>query len=162
ARFKDAPALVAALDALDELGPMSKTSLPAVGGEQQLLSVLMAMPPAGLPSTIASGDPTITLRLNKSDLHELEGHGARVEVLADGPLVAALVHTGSAATDQATRAAQCAMRIKARWPDARVALGTGSGLHHDRGTAGEVFDRAATLLRDHAGGPGSDRILIDE
>src|SRR5262249_1032217 len=37
-----------------------------------------------------------------------------------------------------------------------------SGLLHERATVGEAFDRAATLLRDHAGGPGSDRILIDE
>jgi hypothetical protein len=161
-RFKDAPALVAALDALDELGPMARTSPPAFGGEQQLLSVLMATPPTGSPSTTASCDATITLHLDKRDLLELEGHGAKIEVLADGSLVATLVHTGSAATDQATRAAQCAMQIKARWPEARVALGTGSGLLHDRGTAGEVFDRAAALLRDHAGGPGSDRIMIDE
>src|SRR5262249_50909711 len=107
-------------------------------------------------------DATSTLPLDKSDLHELEDHGARVEVLADGSLVATLVHTGSAATDQAARAAQCAMRIKARWPEATIALGTGSGLLHDRAVVGEAFDRAAALLRAHATGPGSDRILIDE
>src|SRR5262249_20773516 len=105
---------------------------------------------------------TITLWFNKSDLHELEDHGARVEVLADGSLVATFVHRGSAATDQATRAAQYAMRIAARRPEARLALSTGSGLYHDRGRVGEVFDRAAALLRDHAGEPTSDRILIDE
>jgi hypothetical protein len=161
-RFKDASALVAALDALDELGPLARTSPPAAFGEQQLLSVLMATPPAGSPATTVSGDATITLHLEKRDLRELEAHGAKVEVLADGSLVATLLHTGAAATDQVARAAQCAMRIKARWPEARVALGTGSGLLHDRGTAGEAFDRAAALLRDHAGGPGSDRIMIDE
>src|SRR5262249_14267235 len=119
-----------------------------------LLSVLMATPPTGSPSTPVFGD--------KSDLRELEDHGATIEVLADGSLVATLVHTGSAATDQATRAAQCAIWLKPRWPEARVALGTGSGLLHDRGMAGEVFDHAAALLRDHAGRPGSDRIMIDE
>jgi hypothetical protein len=46
--------------------------------------------------------------------------------------------------------------------EARVALGTGSGLLHDRSTAGQAFDRAAALLRDHAGEPGTDRIMIDE
>src|SRR5262249_6452169 len=108
-------------------------------------------------------DATVTLRLDERDLRELEGYGAKIEVLADGSLVATLLHTGAAATDQAVRAAQCAMRIKARWPAATIALGTGSGLLHDRATTvGEAFDRAAALLRDHAGGPGSDRIIIDE
>jgi hypothetical protein len=160
-RFQDASALLAALDALDELGPLAKPSPSALGGEQQLLSVLMAAPPADSPATTISGDATITLHLDKRDLRELEGYGAKVEVLADGSLVAMFLHTGSAATDQAARAAQCAMRIKARWPEAMVALGTGSGLH-DRSMAGEAFDRAAALLRDHAGGPGSDRIMLDE
>jgi hypothetical protein len=115
-RFQDAPALLAALDALDELRPLPTTSPPALGGEQQLLSVLMATPPAGLPATTVSGDATITVPLDKRALRELEGYGAKIGVLADGSLVATLLHTGSAATDQATRAAQCAMRIKARWP----------------------------------------------
>jgi tetratricopeptide (TPR) repeat protein len=161
-RFKDASALLAALDALDALGPLARTSPPAAFGEQQLLSVLMATPPAGLPATTVEGDATITLQLDERDLRELEAYGAKVEVLADGSLVATLLHTGSAATDQAARAAQCAMLIKARWPEARVALGTGSGLLHDRSMAGAAFDHVAALLRDHAGGPGSDRIMIDE
>jgi hypothetical protein len=160
-RLPDASALVAALDALDELAPMAKTSPPAASGERQLLSVLMATPPACSPSTAVSGD-TIRSQLDEHDLRELEGYGAKIEVLADGSLVATLLHTGSAATDQATRAAQCAMRIKARWPEATIALGTGSGLYHDRSVVGEAFDRAAALLRDHAGGLGSDRIMIDE
>jgi hypothetical protein len=122
----------------------------------------MAMPPSGAPATTASGDTTVPLPLDDRDLRELEGCGARIELLADGSLVATLLHTGAAAIDQATRAAQCAMRIKARWPEARVALGTGSGLLHGRGKAGEAFDRAAALLRDYAGGPGPSRIMIDE
>jgi hypothetical protein len=122
----------------------------------------MAAPPAGSSATTVSGDATITLHLDKRDLRELEGYGAKVEVLADGSLVATLLHTGAAATDQAARAAQCAMWIKARWPEAAIALGTGSGQLHNRSMAGQAFDRAATLLRDHVGGPGSDRIMIDE
>ncbi|HEY8086663.1 MAG TPA: protein kinase, partial [Polyangiaceae bacterium] len=161
-RFKNASALLAALDALGELGPPAKSSPSALGGEQQLLSVLMAMPPSGSPATTVSGDTTVTLPLDASDLEELEGYGAKIELLADGSLVATLLHTGAAAIDQATRAAQCAMRIKARWPEATIALGTGSGLLRDRGRAGEAFDRAAALLRDHAGGPGPSRIMIDE
>jgi hypothetical protein len=161
-RFKDAPALLAALDALDELRPLTRASRPAAGAEQQLLSVLMATPPASSPATTVPGDATISLQPDERDLRELERYGAKVEVLADGSLVATLLHTGSAVTDQATRAAQCAMWLKARWPEAMVALGTGSGLLHHRSMAGEAFDRTAALLRDHAGRPGSDRIMIDE
>jgi len=157
-RFKNASTLLAALDALDELGPQALPSPSALGGEPQLLSVLMAMPPA----TTVSGDTPVTLPLDDRDLQELEGYGAKIELLADGSLVATLLHTGAAAIDQATRAAQCAMRLKARWPEATIALGTGSGRLHGRGKAGEAFDRAAALLRDHAGGPGPSRIMIDE
>src|SRR5262249_54315127 len=146
-RLPDASALLAALDALDELRPLVRTLPPALGGEQQLLSVLMATSPTGSSSTTVSCDATGTLPLDKRDLRELEGYGAKIEVLAGGSLVATLRHTGAAATDQATRAAQCAMRIKARWPEATIALGTGAGLlHDDRAMAGEAFDRAAALL----------------
>src|SRR5262249_6898103 len=93
---------------------------------------------------------------------ELEGHGASLEVLADGSVVVMLLYTGAAVTDQATRAARCAMRFKARWPDATIALGTGSGLYHDRARVGEAIDRAPARWREHAGKPESDRILIDE
>src|SRR5262249_9103527 len=142
-RLKDAAALLAALDALGELRPIA-TPPPVLSGEQQLLSVLMATPPSGL-SPAASDDATRTLRFDARELRELEDHGARLEVLADGSLVVTLLHTGVAATDQATRAAQCAMLIKSRWPEARVALGTGAGLRHDRTVAGEAFDRTAAL-----------------
>jgi serine/threonine protein kinase/tetratricopeptide (TPR) repeat protein len=157
-RFKDASALIAALDALDEVRPMPNAPPPAASGEQQLLSVLMATPPAAPPSS----DSTITLPFDGHDLRDLEDGGARFEVLADGSIVATLLHKGSAATDQAAEAARCAMRIKARWPGATIALGTGSGLLHDRAVAGEAFDRAAALLRGHAGQAGSDRIMVDE
>ena len=122
----------------------------------------MATHAAGSSGATASHDTTVTLPLDEHDLRELEACGAKIEVLADGSLVATLLHTSAAATDQAARAARCAMRIKARWPGATIALGTGSGLLHERAGAGPAFDRARALLRDHAGGPGSDRIMIDE
>src|SRR5262249_45165262 len=112
--------------------------------------------------TSASIDATVIMEPSLFELRrELEDLGARVEVLADG-LVAMLLHTGDAATDHAMWAARCAMLIKDRWPSATIALGTGSGLLHGRAMAGEAFDRAAALLRDHASGPGSNRIMLDE
>jgi hypothetical protein len=166
-RFEDAAALVAALDtlgALGELRPAAASRPPNAGGEQQLLSILMVAPPAAprsetvsLEATTATAVPAL-VELQR----ELEGHGARLEVLADGSLVATLLHTGAEVTDQATRAARCAMLLQARWPEATVALGTGRGLLHQHAITGEAFDRTAALLRDHACGSGARQVVIDE
>src|SRR5262249_20748407 len=93
---------------------------------------------------------------------ELADLGARLTVLADGSIVATLRHTRGAATDHAAQAARCALLIKTRLPKARVALATGRGFADERASAGEVFDRAAALLRDHTGEPVSEQIVLDD
>ncbi|NUQ78751.1 MAG: protein kinase [Polyangiaceae bacterium] len=182
-RYKDAAALLTALDSLDEITPGAVRPSPIAGGEQQLLCIVMATTPASA-SLIMAGDsplkqsrphpahPISTLPVSLSTTiaapalaslrRELEGLGANLEVLAEGSLVVTLRNTGAAVTDQATRAARCAILIKAHWPEALIALGTGLGLRHDRAMTGEAFDRAAALLRHHSDEFGSDRILIDE
>src|SRR5262249_28688461 len=140
--------VLAALDALDEARPSTTPSVPGVSSEQQLLSVLMA--------TAIEDDP-------RGDLHrELAGLGARLEVLSDGSRGARPRQRRGAARDQAAQAARCALLIKPRFPGAGVALGTGGGLADERASAGEVFDRAAALLRDHTREPVPSQILLDD
>jgi hypothetical protein len=168
ARLPDARAVLEALDALDCLAlsdtfssgdeaPHSRL----VDAEQHLVSVLMATPLSGA----VPGSPASTIvDMQLAELHrELTVLGAKLELLADGSLVATLSRGRGAATDQAAQAAQCALLIKARWPEATIALSTGRGLLQERLPIGEVLDRAAALLRDRpASESPSGLILLDE
>jgi tetratricopeptide (TPR) repeat protein len=75
-----------------------------------------------------------------------EAFGARLHALADGTLVITLSGRG-AATDQAARAARCALALRSAQPAARVVLCTGRCEVGARVPTGEVIDRAARLSR---------------
>ena len=84
-------------------------------------------------------------------------HGARVEALADGSIVAVL--PGSRVpTEQAARAARCALAMRAALPGVPMVLATGRGVVDGDLPVGEVIDRAARAL---AGAPG-DAVRLDE
>jgi serine/threonine protein kinase/tetratricopeptide (TPR) repeat protein len=167
-RLPDARSVLQALEELEGMeldvtqqGVDPAPRAPIDRAEQQLISVLIALPPvdkasASRASTISS-EPLINLRRDFAKL------GARLEALADGSLVATLSHTRGAATDQATQAARCALLLKARWPGATIVLSTGRGLLQEHLPVGDVLDRAAALLRDRpATAPASEQILLDE
>jgi hypothetical protein len=179
-RLPDATALLAALDALDEalarpLAPTLEmpgaittleTSAPiecVADTEQHLVSVLVATS-EGRSDELTASDAVPGMQL--AEIRELARvlmtYGAHVELLADGSLVATLVDARGAATDQATQAARCALLIKARWPEAAIALCTGRGRLRERLPIGEVLDRAMLLLHDRAGAPPSEQILLDD
>ena len=82
--------------------------------------------------------------------------GAGAEVLVDGSLV--VVFEGSAAVDQAARAARAALTLKSR-VDAplRIAIATGRGEITGAIPFGEVVDRACALL-DAPEAPGGVRV----
>lgn len=160
-RCADAAALLSAIDSMHDLRLSPAPARPG-GGEQQLLSVLLALPPPGVDIQPGALSATLAYQDIQALHAELSQHGARPEVLADGSLVVVLRHTGGVATDQAAEAARCALLIKARWPAAVIALGTGRGLASERSAAGEVLDRAAALLREPVAAPGSGRISLDE
>jgi hypothetical protein len=161
-RLPDARAVLAALDALDDVTPETGPPLLRQSGEQQLLSVLMALPPDGAGEPHGAEDSTLSGDQLMQLQRELAEQGARLEVLADGSLVATVLHGRGAATDEAARAARCALSIKTRWPHAMIALGTGRGREGERTPVGEVFDRAAALLREHGRSSPSEQILLDE
>ena len=151
----DMPLAIATLDMSASLERPADT-------EQHLISVLIATseaPSGELP--VSDTAPRLHLVEVQGLARALEAYGAHVELLADGSLVATLVDARGTATDQAAQAARCALLIKARWPEAVIALCTGRGLR-ERLPIGEVLDRAMLLLRDRAGAHPSEQILLDE
>jgi len=118
-------------------------------GEQRLLCVVIArllprgdVPVSGDGATLAVDD--VGTRLFA--LREIAAaFGGRLEPIADGSLVVPLEGTG-AATDQASRAARCALRMHAIVPEAAMALATGRADASARLPVGEVIDRASRLL----------------
>jgi tetratricopeptide (TPR) repeat protein len=79
------------------------------------------------------------------------GHRGRCDVLADGSVVITLLGEG-AATDQAARAARCALAIRELVPAAPMALAIGRGVVGD--PLGDLIDRATGMVR----GPGEVRV----
>ena len=129
--------------------PASVTQPRLTGGERRLFSVLFvgdayrAREAAATAETLAAGEIT-------AGFVELTGvaeaYGFKLEALADGSIVGWLSGSG-AATDQAARAARCAIAIQARAPEVPIALATGRGVVGRRSPAGEVIARGAELLR---------------
>jgi tetratricopeptide (TPR) repeat protein len=147
-------AVLQALDALpaveDDAIPPPTSLMPGraiTGGERRLVSVVMAMVPEPVvdPSsapTIASGAPSA----RRTDVHAvLQSHGAEVEQLAMG-VVVATIRAAAGATDQALAAARCALALRALLPSSAMAVATGLGEVETRIPVGEAIDRATKLL----------------
>jgi tetratricopeptide (TPR) repeat protein len=109
------------------------------GGEQRLLSVILADAPGGAGAF----------------RDEVERYGGELTVLADGTRLITLSGRGGS-TEQVARAASCAMAMREALPVARVVLATGRVQTTGRGLVGPVIDRAASLLS--AAGRGGVRI----
>jgi hypothetical protein len=151
-RPADAHAVVDALDRLPSAdgaaspGPAAASSL--TRSEQRLVSVVATslglgrtMATSTVPSTAADASPLLALR------GAAERHGARLEVLADGSAVAVLPSSSTPA-ELATRAARCALEMRAALPGAPMVLTTGRATLEGRLPVGEVIDRAASALAD--------------
>lgn len=156
-RPADAATLVTAIDGLGERARRSSISIPALTDwEQRLVALVMAVPDsapvdAATATTVVPGEG-----VQHEDMAALaRAHGGRLEALANGSFLV-LVTAAEAATDQAARAARCALALSAVLPDARVALATGRAEVSARRLVGEVIDRAAALVR--ATRPGAIRI----
>ena len=147
-RPRDGAALVEELRGLAAGGAVAASAPPALTtGEQRLLSVILAR----------RGEEADTAE--QPDLRAAaEAHGAVLEQLADGSLVVTLEGKG-AATDQAARAARCALALRPLLPDVSLALATGRGMVALRFPVGEAIDAAARLLDEVAGAPA---LRIDE
>jgi len=102
-------------------------------GERRLLSVVLV-------ATEESADEGFTpLRL------AAESFGAQFESLWRG-MAMVVVRASGAATDQAARAARCAIALRTLAPTATASLATGWAQESGHGAIGEVIDRASELL----------------
>ncbi len=82
-------------------------------------------------------------------------YGARIHPLPDGSVVVSLPEA-ERATDQAARAARCALAMRAILHDVPLVVSTGHGRFSTWSAVGEVIDNGALLLRGTA--PGAIRL----
>ncbi len=126
---------------VDDNGPTAPPAVspPCLGeGERRLLSVVLVA-----RESPREGVTFGTLRA------AAESFSAEFEVLWGEVAMIVLRATG-AATDQAARAARCALAMRALAPDAAIALATGWGEAAGHGAVGPVIDLASELLHDRA------------
>jgi tetratricopeptide (TPR) repeat protein len=137
---------IAVVEALAAIGPVqgAPPSLPAptaalTGGEQRVVSIVLA--PGGIPSAI--GVDADTLQLDPV-LVTVGTYGGHVELLLDGSVVVVMADQ-RVATDQAAKAARCALAVRERLPDARLVMATGRAVLADGMPLGDAIERAADL-----------------
>ena len=175
-RPQSAAEVARALAELDDAVPTIRTRAPApepalTRGEQRLLSLLFVGPPP------AGEDPRQALAALE---HVARAHGGAVEPFADGSAVVLLSAPAGAgaATDQAARAAEQGLAVRAALPSAIVVLATGRGIVASRTPApgsgaarpgsppvmGEVIDRAVARMRAElsVGRTPGDALAVDE
>ncbi|MDC3961861.1 serine/threonine-protein kinase [Polyangium jinanense] len=143
---------LACLDARDAWSWLSEVP-PAEAltrSEQRLLCIVAVGPPAG------DVDAEHTSAYQEVLESAAERFGARIEWLADGSTLVVFMNATSA-SDAAARAAQCALWLRPRVPDAPIAMATGLGEVAEALPVGQVLDRAAALLR-----AAGRWVLVDE
>ena len=176
-RIPAAGALLALLERMDLGSELFSNLLPATqssvlsGAEQQLVSVLVAWvdPPTDPQAAIDETQVRQRQRRLESLRQGLDELGVRSEILADGSLVVTLTaERETTATDQAQRAARCALLLRERFPEATVALATGRGLFDGQLPIGEAIGRAVALAHslphpstEDSGGATLNPVLID-
>jgi tetratricopeptide (TPR) repeat protein/predicted Ser/Thr protein kinase len=169
ARPESAAVLLGRLDALGPLqpgAPVAARERPRdalAGGERRLFSVMFAGPSDDIAAeavTRAASHPSGDLGLQQTAVsggaaghdtlpglrHALLPFGGVVEPLGKASFVISLTGQG-VATDQAERAARCALALRGLLPGTPLSLATGRGEASGSVPVGEVIDRAAALLR---------------
>ncbi len=136
--------------------------------ELRLRSIIVAdvrLPPLSFEGVVSALAQAQLERVRR----QVEPFDARADLLADGSLVVALANRGGAA-ELSMRAASCALGLRAVLSGAAIALVTGSGVFAHDGSAsdgegGDVFSRAAAMLRDVSQDPrhaSASYVAIDE
>lgn len=149
ARPADGRALARAIDELGELrggaGPRSVLPPALTEREQRVLCLVLGAgraAPLSHAATIASGTEDAVGRMRAA----VEAHGGRLEALADGSLVAR-VEASATPTEQAVRAARCAIAMRAIAPEVPLVLVAGRGMMRGPLPVGEVIERGGAILR---------------
>jgi tetratricopeptide (TPR) repeat protein len=116
-------------------------------GEQRMVAVLL-IGGSDAPSGVRRTDE-LPLHLPLAADDDLQAtameHGGQLEQLLDGTRVVTLA-SSAVATDQAARAAHCALALRAIRPGRPMALSTGRGEIAGHVPVGEAIERAARLL----------------
>lgn len=140
--------------------------------EQHLICVVLVAASSATRSTETVRDDPLaldpkndeTIQLDRTKMHSLlqryEAVGARFDYLVDRSLIA-IFDARSAATDRADDAAQCALDLRAQFPDRTIAVATGRAVLGGRSPVGEVIERAIGLVNVKAADDEPD-IRIDE
>ena len=169
-RLADAGAVIAALDALGPLPDVNVVGKQRRRGdaaltesEQRIACVVIAGPSTTAErrwrgETVALGS-TDHDTVGESELRRLAAleddllrvHGAQMHPLPDGAVVLTLPDVGKA-TDQAARAARCALSLRAVLPEVPLVVSTGAGTFSAWSVAGEVIDTGMRLLRGTTAG----------
>ena len=171
-RTPDASAVLAALDGLTAgqddrarrgRGPRTNATVSLTASERRIACVVIAGPapsgekqwgaPAGEREEVGIAGRLRRLVSIEEDL--VRQYGARIHPLLDGSVVVSLPES-ERATDQAARAARCALAMRGILPDVPLVVSTGHGRFSTWSAVGEVIDSGALLLRGTA--PGAIRL----
>ncbi len=171
-RTVDANAVLAALDGLTAghddrarpgRGPRTSATVSLTASERRIACVVIAGPsPTGekLWGAPASSQEEVGIagrlrRLVSIEEDLVRQYGARIHPLPDGSVVVSLPEA-ERATDQAARAARCALAMHGILPEVPLVVSTGHGRFSTWSAVGEVIDNGALLLRGTA--PGAIRL----
>ena len=128
-----------------------------IEGEQQPITVMVAIHSSHTaeqkvalgPLEPSLSSPSPSTLPQATLVRSVGGFGANVELLANGSLVGIFLG-GESAHDQVRNAARCALLVRERWPEGRVAIASGSGVAQDRRAVGAVIERAMAMTRSTA------------
>jgi tetratricopeptide (TPR) repeat protein/tRNA A-37 threonylcarbamoyl transferase component Bud32 len=158
ARPADAGVVAAELQAL---GPIEGTDVRRdpqppmevlTRSEQRLVSVVVAAAytaSADEEPTINDGTWTGLSALAEKIRSAVAPFGARFDALANGTLIATLAGRHNA-SEQAVRAARCALTIRSVAANLPMVVATGRGIVDERVPAGDAVERAIKMLNAHA------------
>src|SRR5262249_53605346 len=119
---KDAQALMADTQ-LDPDEPWMGEGVPPALAQPTRIDLPAAWPSQGSPTT-SSQKPGVMSPSLRALWEVVASFGGQLEPLADGSVIVTFTATG-VATDQAQRAARCALALRARLPRSPMALSTG-------------------------------------
>jgi len=173
-RPRDARAVCDALAAIvpggssPSLLPLSSMRPSALGREEQRVMAVILVGERPVEDTrdasSASSAALTTISLRGDDARAAidataKPFGAGVDAAGTGTVIVTL-RGGASVSDQALRAAQCALALRAACPGAAIALAVGRGVADGSSASGAVIERAAALL-ERAVAASADAVHVE-
>jgi hypothetical protein len=153
-RPRDAAAVAEELRQLESLGDrpsaLPNQPLSLTTREERVTSMVLVAPPLPLRVESVTNRDEREHPVHAAVREAVERLGGEVEVLADGSILVTTGATG-VATDEAARAARCALAVQSLVPQARIALVAGSRATSSRAPIGRSIEQGVELLRREGG-----------